>query len=307
MKNKHEYDKLMSQIKVVKDRVRGVVNGTYNGMYLHGRAGTSKTHTVCSTLDTLAVNYAYSNGHLTPIGLFDLISENRDRVIVLDDVSAIFNQPIALQLLMAALGSRHDESGGRYVRYKTAKGDVVVDFTGGIICISNLPLKGHHNEILSALNDRVFVINFEPKDEQIIALLEMLASKGVGGVAAKNCQTVCRFLVNECKLRDIRPTVRLFVDKAIKDFQLYEMGGSETHWKDLIVSNLEQQLVELQHPTIDLSREEQVEAERRIALDIYLNFEEPSERINNWKERIGKSQAAFYRRVSELKKEGRLP
>lgn len=83
MTNNHEYNKLMSQIKVVKDRVRGVVNGTYNGMYLYGRAGTSKTHTVCSTFDTVAVNYAYSNGHLSPIGLFDLISENRDRVIVL--------------------------------------------------------------------------------------------------------------------------------------------------------------------------------------------------------------------------------
>ena len=307
MKKNHDYDELMSQIRVVKDRVRGVVKGAYNGMYLYGRAGTSKTHTVCSTLETLAVNYAYSNGHLTPIGLFHLISENRDRVIVLDDVSAIFNQPIALQLLMAALGSRHDGSGIRYVRYKTAKGDVVVDFTGGIICISNLPLEGHHDEILSALNDRVFVINFEPNDEQIIALIEMLASKGVAGVTANKSQTVCRFLINECRARDIRPTVRLFVDKAIKDFQLHEMGGSETHWKDLIVSNLEQQLIKLQHPTNDLSRAEQIEAERRIALDTFLTFEKPSERIEQWIDRTGKSKPSFYRRISELKREGRLP
>ncbi len=307
MTKNHQYEELKRQIMVVKDRVRGVVKGVYNGMYLYGRPGTSKSFTVCSTLDTLAVKYSFSKGHLTPIGLFDLISENRDRVIVLDDVSAIFNQPIALQLLMAALGSRHDGSGVRHVRYKTAKGDVVVDFTGGIICISNLPLDGHHNEILGALNDRIFVINFEPSDNQIIALIESLASKGVGGTTPKKCQTVCRFLINECKARDIRLSVRLFVDKAIKDFQLHEMGATETHWKDLIVSNLEQQLVELQHPTNDLSRTEQVEAERRIALDIFLTFEERSERIENWKERTGKSQAAFYRRVKELREEGRLP
>lgn len=301
------YDELMRQIKVVKDRVRGVVKGAFNGVYLYGRAGTAKTHTVCSTLDTLAVNYAYSNGHLTPIGLFDLISENRDRAIVLDDVSAIFNQPIALQLLMAALGSRHDGSGVRYVRHKTANGDTVVDFTGGIICISNLPLKGHHDEILSALNDRVFVINFEPSDEQIIALLEVLASNGVDGVAPAKCKTVCRFLINECKARDIRPTVRLFVDKAIKDFQLHGMGACETHWKDLIVSNLEQQLIELQHPTNDLSRIEQTEAECRIALDVFLTFETREERVEHWNQRTGKSQAALYRRFAKLKKEGRLP
>ena len=97
------------------------------------------------------------------------------------------------------------------------------------------------------------------------------------------------------------------LDKAIKDFQLHEMGATETHWKDLIVSNLEQQLVELQHPTNDLSRAEQVEAEQRIAMDIYLTFEKRSERIEKWKERTEKSQAAFYRRIRELKTEGRLP
>ena len=126
-----QYASLMRQVKIVKDRVRGVVHRKCNGVYLYGRPGTSKTHTVCTTLDNLAVNYAYSNGHLTPIGLFDLIMENRDRVIVIDDVSAIFNQPIALQLLLAALGNRHDDTGVRYVRYKTARGDEVVAFRGG--------------------------------------------------------------------------------------------------------------------------------------------------------------------------------
>lgn len=301
------YEELMRQIKVVKDRVRGVVHGTYNGMYLFGRPGTSKTYTVCSTLDTLGVTYAYSNGHLTPIGLFDLISENRDRVIVLDDVSALFNQPIALQLLMAALGNRHDGMGIRYVRYKTAKGDEIVDFTGGIICISNLALSGHHNEILKALNDRMYVISYEPSDEQIMALLEQIASQGIGGVPPDKCLMVCNFLVNECKSRDIKPSVRLFVDKAMKDFELHEQNHTETHWKDLITSNLEQQLVELQHPTNDLSRAEQVEAERRIALNIYMTFESKDERIKHWKERTGKSQPAFYRRIKELREGGQLP
>ena len=144
------YDDLMRQTKVVKDRIRGVVHGQHNGMYLHGRPGTSKTYIVRTTLDTLGANYAYSNGHLTPIGLFDLLVENRDRVIVMDDVTSLFNQPIALQLLLAALGNPHDGSKARQVRYKTAKGDVVVPFSGGVVGISNLPLAGHHSEVLGA-------------------------------------------------------------------------------------------------------------------------------------------------------------
>lgn len=297
-------ESLMSQIKVVKDRVRGVVHGKHTGMYLYGREGTGKTHTVCSLLDRLAVNHTHANGHLTPIGLFDLLALNRDRVIVLDDVSSIFNQPIALQLLLAALGNPHDDSGVRWVRYKTAKGDVQVPFTGGVVAISNLPLDGHHHAILRALRDRVFTINYEPSDEQIIALIQHIASTGLNGVPSVSCLKVCIFLLNECQLRDVRPSVRLFVDKAMKGFELHEAGLTETHWKDLIRSNLEQQLVELKHPTNDLSRAEQIAAERRIALDILLSFELKSERIEQWKTRTGKSQAAFYRRAKELRAEG---
>lgn len=304
--NNH-YEELLKQVKVIKDRVRGVVHGQSNGVYLHGRPGTSKTHMVRSTLETLAVNYSYSNGHLTPIGLFDLISENQERIIVLDDVSAIFNQPIALQLLLAALGSPHDGSKARQVKYKTAKETRIVPFTGGMICISNLPLDGHHHEVLAALKDRAFVVNYEPTDDQIIALIFKLADEGVGGVPPDKARMVATFLIEQCKLRGVRPSVRLFVDKALKDFKLYDAGKSETHWRDLVVSNLEMQLVLLQYPTKDLSREEQAEAERRIALDIYLGFGTRAERVEHWKARTGKSQASFYRKLDELKKDGRLP
>lgn len=307
MDSSNSLKELMQQIKVVKDRVRGVVHGQSNGVYLHGRPGTSKTHMVCSTLDTLAASYTYSNGHLTPIGLFDLISENRDRIIVLDDVSAIFNQPIALQLLLATLGNPHTESKSRTVRYKTAKETRLVPFTGGIISISNLPLDGHHHEVLAAIKNRAFVINYEPTDEQIIALITKLAEEGVGGVPPSKAKMVATHLLDECKARGVRPSVRLFVDKAVKDYKLFEAGQCETHWRDLIVSNLEQQLVELKHPTTDLSRAEQVEAERRIALDIYLSFGTRAERVEQWQARSGKSQAAFYRRITELKDSGRLP
>src|SRR3954464_11721428 len=180
MDTTNSLEELLTQQKIIKDRVRGVVHGQSNGMYIHGRAGTSKTYMVRSTLETLAVNYSYSNGHLTPIGLFDLIAEHQDRVIVLDDVSAIFNQPIALQLLLAALGNPHNGSKARLVRYKTAKETRVVPFTGGLICISNLPLDGHHHEVLAALKDRAFVVNYEPTDEQIHALIGKLAGEGVG-------------------------------------------------------------------------------------------------------------------------------
>jgi hypothetical protein len=301
-----QYEDLMKKVKIVKDRVRGVVHGHSNGVYLYGRPGTSKTYMVRSTLDALAANYTPHSGHLTPIGLFDLLDENRDRIVVLDDVSAIFGQPIALQLLLAAVGTPHDAPYVRYVRYKTARETRRVPFTGGIIAISNLPLDGHHHEVLAALKDRAFVIHYEPTDAQIIALIHKIAADGVDGVPPDTAQRVASFLVGECKSRNIRPSVRLFKDKALKDYKLHEAGLCETDWRDLVVSTLEEQLVELRHPTTDLSRDEQVETERRIACEIHVNFATKPDRIDQWQARTGKSQAAFYRRVKELRLAGRL-
>jgi hypothetical protein len=300
------FESLMDQVKVINDRVRGVVHRRSNGFYLHGRPGTSKSYMVCSTLDRLRVPYEFSNGHLTPIGLFDLIEQNRTRVIVLDDVVALFNQPIALQILLAALGNRHDQTGIRIVRYKTAKGDQIVHFEGGIICISNLPLAGHHEAILRALHDRVYVVHYDPTDDQMIAMIHDIAAKGIDGVSPKDAKMVATFLVTECRKREVRPTIRLFVDKAIKDYDLWKSGQTETHWKDLLVSNLEQQLVNLVHPTKDLSRAEQTEAERRIAKEILGSNDDSKSKVRAWQEQTGKSQAAFYRRVAELKKAGLL-
>lgn len=300
------YESLESQVTIVKDRVRGVVHRQSTGLYLHGRPGTAKTHMVRSTLDLLAVGYTASNGHLTPIGLFDLLSENPDRVIVLDDVSSIFNAPISLQILLAALGNPHDGSGVRIVKYKTARETRVVPFSGGIIAMSNIPLDGHNHDVLAALRDRVNVIHFEPSDDQIIALILKLASEGVGCVQPDKALMVATYLVDQCKAREVRPSVRLFVDKAIKDFQLWDSGNSEAHWRDLIASNLEQQLIELKHETRDLSRAEQIESERRVALDVCLNFSGREDRVAEWMRRTGKGQAAFYRRMLDLKKDGRL-
>lgn len=301
------YRELISQNTIVKDRVRAVVHGQSNGLYIHGRPGTSKTYLVRSTLETLGARYAYCSGHLTPLGLFDMIAENRDRILVLDDVSSILKQPVALQLLLAALGVQHDGSRVRNVRYKKSNEDQVVPFTGGIIVISNLPLNGHHHEVLAALNDRISVVGYEPTDEQMVALIEKLAEGGIRGVTSEEAQKVAGFLITECKSRGVRPSLRLYLDKALEDFKLWSAENCETDWRDLIVSNLEQQLVPLQHPTQDLSRSEQMHAERRVARDVLASFEKKSDRIAAWKKQTGKSQAAFYRRVAELNEVGQFP
>lgn len=297
---------LHKQQSIIKDRIRSVVHREGNGVYLHGRPGSSKTRLVRTTLETLAAPYAYSLGHVTPIGLFELISTNRDQIILLDDVSSLFKQPVALQLLLAALGNPHDDSRTRLVRYKTAKGDISVPFTGGIIAISNLPLSGHNPEVVAALNDRVYVVSYEPTDEQIHAQIMEIAESGPRGVSPEKATMVAHFVLTECKRLEMRPSLRTFVDKALPDFRLWENKRSESHWKDLVISSLKQEIVLPQREQRDLSRAEKTDAERRIAHGIFLDFDNREERLAEWKKQTGKSQAAFYRRVDELRKDGQL-
>jgi len=294
---------LQSQVTIIKDRIRGIVHRQANGLYLCGRAGTSKTHTVRTTLEELQVPYKYSSGHLTPIGLFNLLADHRDMIIVLDDVSSIFSQPIALQILLAALGNTHDGSTARVVSYQTAKGVQHVHFSGSIIAISNLTLTSKSNPVVQALRDRVHVINFDPTDEMMIALFRNIASQGVRSLSGDESLEVCDYLTSVMNAESVRPTMRLF-DKAIRDFELWKLKKCVSDWRDLVRSTMHEEAVVLEHPTTDLSRREQKDIECRIAAEIAKTFDSRADRAMVWKEQTGLSEAAFYRRLAEAKKLG---
>lgn len=299
------YAELDRRLAVVRDRVRGVAKGHHTGFYLFGRPGTSKTYTVRKTLDELAVPYCYHDGHLTPIGLFDLLEEQHDRVIVLDDVSAIFNQQIALQLLLAALGNQPDESGTRIVKYRRSQRNEVVRFTGGVICVSNLDLQG--DPIVNAVKSRVHYLEYDPTDEQLAALMRMVAVKGWPASSPVINPTegleIAEFLISESKKLDVRLDMRHLVDKAFPDYLQHRNGDAETHWKDLIRTTLEEHLLDLHHtPVKPRSRQDQKALEQQIVREIVGIYNTKDERLTAWDQRTGKSSRAFYRRLQEIER-----
>lgn len=288
---------------LIRDRIRAVVHREANGVYLHGRPGSSKTYLVQTTLDILNQRHAYSNGHLTPVGLFDLIEENPQSVIVLDDVSAIFEQPKALQILLAALGTPHDGSRTRPVRYKTATVDKIAYFEGSIIAISNLQLAGHANAVLEALQDRVHVMAFEPTDEEVEAGIYEIAGTSPREVAAEDAVAVADFLLEQCREMGLRPSVRLFMDKALPDFRLWRAGNTESDWHDLVRSSVRQMVIPQQRGLRDLTRKDQIASERNIVREICSTYCTRQERLKAWRAKTRKGQSAFYRRFKELERE----
>jgi hypothetical protein len=299
-------ENLHRQQSLIKDRIRAVVHREANGVYLHGRPGSSKTYLVRTTLDSLDQRYGYSNGHLTPVGLFDLLKENPQSVIVLDDVSAIFEQPKALQILLAALGTPHDGSRIRTIRYKTATVDEEVLFEGSIVAISNLQLAGHANAVLEALQDRVHVMAFEPTDEEVEAAIYEIAGTSPRGVAVYEAAAVADFLLEQCRGMGLRPSVRLFMDKALPDYRLWRAGNTESDWHDLVRSSVRQMVIPQQRGLRDLTRKDQIASERNIVRDICVTYYSRKDRLKAWRAKTRKGQSAFYRRFKELEKEARL-
>src|SRR5271154_3864013 len=164
---------------IVRDYVRGVAKQYATGLYLFGRPGTAKTHTVKAVLDQeIKELFTYQRGHLTPVGLFDLLAEHPDEVIVLDDLVTIFRSDIALQILLSALEhpAPGDRTRTRVVKYRRKGEEARVAFRGGIICITNREL--HDDELLGAFKSRVHTLNYDPSDAQLGALMLDLADRG---------------------------------------------------------------------------------------------------------------------------------
>jgi hypothetical protein len=295
-------ESLRRKQSLIRDRIRAVVHQAANGVYLHGRAGVSKTYLVRTTLEDLGQRYAYSNGHLTPVGLFDLIEANPQSVIVLDDVTTIFSVSKALQILLAALGTSHNGCGSRTIRYKTANTDRVVYFEGSIVAISNLSLGEHSNQALQALQDRVQVMAYEPNDEEIEAQIYEIAGTAPRRVSPADAVEVAAFLLKECRAAGVRPSLRLFIDKALADFTLWRDGNSESHWHDLVRSSVRQIIIPQQHGLRDMTRKDQMVAERKLVSEIIATFCSRAERLKAWQHRTGKGQSAFYRHFRELER-----
>lgn len=284
----------------IRDRIRGVALGRAKGFYLYGPPGTSKTFLVRTTLDGLGPEPVYANGHITARGLFDLIAKHPDSVIVIDDVNAIFKDKVALSILLAALGRQSGTSRASTVRYQRAGEDRVVEFRGGIIAISNEPLGRHDNHVVRALGDRVHVMQYAPTEEEIEAQILEIAATVPLGVSVADATTVAQFLLADCRHAGVRLSVRLFVDKAIPDFLQWQAEESESHWHDLVHAGVLESVIVPQEELRDMSRQDQIAGERRIAAHIHATICCRDERAFAWYQYTGKSESSLYRRLKEL-------
>jgi hypothetical protein len=295
-------EELDKKLLVARDRIRLVARGLTAGFYWHGRPGTGKTHTAVATLDEMGAKYHYHRGGITQGGLLEVMEEHADDVIVLDDVSAIFDDKKAVQYLLAALGRQQ----GRTLKmgYSRQGKHVSFEFQGGIICISNLPVtpKG----MLAAFKSRVHTLQHSPSDLMLIAMCRhRICKKGWRTLGVDEVNEVIDWVQDESKRLRVPVDLRVILEKALPDFRAWRDKQTEANWKDLVTTTLEEEVSGLAYtPPGGLLRgvrQSTKEQEWEIVRGILKEYTERRDWIWAWKQRTNnKSERAFDRRRAEV-------
>jgi len=131
--------------------IKMVANGNAKGLILISNAGYGKTHLIFKTFGECNKKFKILSGHITSLELYHFLFENREKIIVLDDVNVLSNE-INLNMLKACLS---DVS--RVVQYHTSSPRLKVPnkfvFNGRIIMLLNdIPKKA---ESLKAVESRI--------------------------------------------------------------------------------------------------------------------------------------------------------
>ena len=109
-------ERIRERFDMLKDMTKAVKKGDVRAMIVSGPPGVGKSHGVEEVLDrynTVAAlgggrKYEVVKGAMSPIGLYVKLYnyKEKDQVLVFDDCDAIFEEPLALNILKAALDSK---------------------------------------------------------------------------------------------------------------------------------------------------------------------------------------------------------
>jgi hypothetical protein len=176
-------DRIRERFDMLKDMTKAVKKGAVRAMIVSGPPGVGKSHGVEEVLeryDTLeqlggAKKYDVVKGAMSPIGLYCKLFNyaDKDSVLVFDDCDAIFEEPLALNILKAALDSKKK----RTIHWNTdsfkLRNEGVPDsfeFKGSAIFITNLDFQDVKSKKLrshlEALESRCHYMDLTIKSER---------------------------------------------------------------------------------------------------------------------------------------------
>ncbi|MGB9693458.1 MAG: hypothetical protein ACPLYF_01290, partial [Fervidobacterium sp.] len=176
------------QLKDLSGLIKLVVRGASNALFIAGRGGVGKTHTVESELAALGLRdgdgYFKNTGSASAIGIYKLLYKHRNEIILFDDSDGALADQDSRNIFKAATDTKKVR---KLVWNKDSKNLVdpeymdeddetqipkYFEFTGRIIFISNLSIDKLDPD--GALRTRALMISIDPSDEEVINFMEKI-------------------------------------------------------------------------------------------------------------------------------------
>ena len=148
------------RFEYIEDLVHMVAKKIQPSILLTGTSGVGKSYLVKKTLESAGledgVDFFVIKGQASPLGLYQLLHDKRDALLIFDDCDSVFKDDKSANLLKAALDS-YDK---RYIHWHSNKAEQLqleshFEFTGQVIFISNYSA----NRIDDAIRSRAFCYN----------------------------------------------------------------------------------------------------------------------------------------------------
>jgi len=177
LKSEYDYQDPDTIFDDLRTYTNMVINGTQPSMLITGTPGSGKTYNVTQELKKAGmkkdVDYYYAKGKSTAAGMYQVLWENNDKLIIFDDMDSIFKDDNAINILKGALdsGEEREISWLSARPLKTPEGKDIpqkFDFTGRVIFISNLAQKS----IDPAIKSRSFVIEVALSPDDMVGYIE---------------------------------------------------------------------------------------------------------------------------------------
>ena len=168
----HESEKekidVATRFEYIRNLVDMVIKGVQPSVMITGQPGIGKSFIVRTQLEkagqVLNEDYLQVSGQASPFGLYKVLHDNRDALIVFDDCDSVLHDEISKNVLKAALDS-YDK---RYVSWYSCKAEQqelepTFEFTGRIVFISNM----YADRIDEAVRSRAFCFDLQMSNAEI--------------------------------------------------------------------------------------------------------------------------------------------
>jgi len=186
----------VKQLADLENLIKLTISGASNALFIAGRGGVGKTHTVEEVLKSAGLvdgtGYFKNTGTASAAGMYTLLFKYQDQIILFDDSDDALKDSESRNLIKAATDTKPirklvwNKMGKNVIEPENYEGthEEMIDegkipryfnFTGKIIFISNLSIDRLDPD--GAIRTRAFLIDINPTDVEVYDFMEMIVEK----------------------------------------------------------------------------------------------------------------------------------